>query len=120
MKPEVKKTDDYSRFKRKIFLQSVAMMAAAVVFIGGLYLFVWRGNVGDWLVWVFRSALGMRDVDALRLYHFAFRENFNAFFIGAVAVTFFIMLRFFLKRFTRYFDLINGGIDALIDDDGSE
>ncbi|MDR2087795.1 MAG: HAMP domain-containing histidine kinase [Clostridiales Family XIII bacterium] len=107
-------------FRRKILLQSALMMTAAFAAIAWLYLFVWRGNVGDRLVRLFRSAFGMSRDGALRLYHFVFRENFNIFFLGAVAVVFFILLGLFLRRFTRYFDSINGGIDALIDDDGSE
>jgi two-component system sensor histidine kinase VanS len=95
-------------------------MAGAFVVIGTLYLFVWRGNVGDWLVWLFQTLFNMSPNGALRLYNFIFRENFNILFLGAVGVTVLVLLYFFLKRFTRYFDEINRGIDALIDEKGKE
>jgi two-component system sensor histidine kinase VanS len=111
---------DYSGFKRKIFLQILGMAAIALAVISALYLFVWRGNVGDLLVSLFQSLFNMSPRDALAAYRSGFRGNFEFFFLGAVIVTFIFLLGVFLKWFTRYFDLINGGIDALIDDRGTK
>ncbi|MDR2108424.1 MAG: HAMP domain-containing histidine kinase, partial [Coriobacteriales bacterium] len=84
-----------------------------------LYLFVWRDNAGDWLVLQFQHLFGMSHREALDVYHAVFRRHANIYFFVAVAVVFFVLLRFFLKRFTRYFDEINDGINALIDNRGS-
>jgi two-component system sensor histidine kinase VanS len=109
------KEADYSRFKRKVFLQSAGLLTASFAAIGMLYFFVWRGNVADLLVSIFQSLLRISYTEALHLYHYGFRENFTFIFLCASVVIFLVLLWFSLKRFTRYFDLINGGIDALID-----
>jgi two-component system sensor histidine kinase VanS len=119
LKPKDKNAAGYEKFKRKIFLQSACMMGLSILFIGAVYQFIWRGNAGDWLVSFFQWFFYIRRSQALNLYHFVFRENSEVFFIGAVAVTFIVLLRFSLERFTRYFDSINNGINALIEDDGS-
>jgi two-component system sensor histidine kinase VanS len=62
----------------------------------------------------------MRQSEALSFYDHVFRDNYEIFFFGAVAVTFIILLRFSLTPLTRYFDSINDGIDALIEGDGSD
>jgi two-component system sensor histidine kinase VanS len=110
----------YEKLKRKILLQSAGVMGVSILIIGAAYRFVWRGNVGDWLVSFFQSFFHMRYGEALRLYHLVFRQNSEIIFIGAAAVTFIVLLRFSLKRFTRYFDSINNGINALIEDDDGD
>jgi two-component system sensor histidine kinase VanS len=115
-----KKEADYSEFKSKIFLQSAGLLTLSFAAIGALYFFVWRGNVADWLVSLIQMLFRVRYSHARYLYHYIFRENFVIIFFGASAVVFLILLRFSLNRFTRYFDLINSGIDALIDGNGNE
>jgi two-component system sensor histidine kinase VanS len=115
-----KKEADYSKFTRRILLQSTALAFAALVVIYGLYLFVWRGNVGTALVWLFQFLFNMSEEGATHLYQFWFRSNSDLIFLAAFIITFLVLLRISLKRFTRYFDVINNGIDALVDDKGDE
>lgn len=96
------------------------MAVVAYTLIAAIYILVWRGNVGDLLVLLFQRMFGLEHEDALTLYRSVFRKNFDLFFLGAVVVTYMILLGNFLKRFTKYFDMINGGIDALLDDSGTE
>jgi two-component system sensor histidine kinase VanS len=119
LKRKDKNTAGYEKLKRKIFLQSACMMGLSILIIGAVYRFVWRGNIGDWLVSFFQSVFHLRHNQALDWYHFVFRQNSEIFFIGAVAITFIALLRFSLGRFTRYFDSINNGINALAGDAGS-
>jgi two-component system sensor histidine kinase VanS len=95
------------------------MMGLSILIIGAAYRFVWRGNAGDLLVSLFQSVFRVRHGQALDVYQYVFRQNSEIIFIGGVAVTFIALLRFSLERFTRYFDSINHGINALIEDDGS-
>ncbi|MDR2770571.1 MAG: HAMP domain-containing histidine kinase [Clostridiales Family XIII bacterium] len=95
-------------------------MGLSILLIGAVYLFVWRGNVGDWLVSLFQYGFRMRYGSALRLYNDVFRQNSTIIFVGATAVTFIVLLRFSLKRLTRYFDSINRGIDALVEGDAGD
>jgi two-component system sensor histidine kinase VanS len=120
LKHKEKNDAGYEKFIRKIFLQSACLMGISILIIGAVYLFVWRGNVADGLVAFFESFFHLRYTDALRLYNLVLRQNYEIIFIGAAAVTFIILLRFSLKRFTRYFDSINNGINALIEGDGSD
>lgn len=110
----------YSEFTQKTFVQVVGMAVVAYTLIAAIYILVWRGNVGDLLVLLFQRMFGLEHEDALTLYRSVFRKNFDLFFLGAVVVTYMILLGNFLKRFTKYFDMINGGIDALLDDSGTE
>jgi two-component system sensor histidine kinase VanS len=115
-----KKELGYEKFTGKIFLQSACLMGLSILLIGAVYLFVWRGNVGDWLVSLFQYGFRMRYGSALRLYNDVFRQNSTIIFVGATAVTFIVLLRFSLKRLTRYFDSINRGIDALVEGDAGD
>ncbi|MDR1205958.1 MAG: HAMP domain-containing histidine kinase [Peptococcaceae bacterium] len=110
---------EYEKFKRKIFLQSACIMGLSILIIGAAYRFVWRGNAGDWLVSFFQRVFHMRRGQALDVYRYVFRQNFEIIFIGATAITFIVLLRFALERFTRYFESINHGINALIEGDGN-
>lgn len=96
------------------------MAVMAFTLIAVVYIQVWRGKVGDLLVALFKRILNLEHEEAFRLYNLVFRYNFELFFLGAVVITFFIILVFFLKRFTHYFDMINDGINALLDDNGTE
>jgi two-component system sensor histidine kinase VanS len=96
------------------------MAVVAFALIAAVYILVWRGNVGDLLVVLFQRILNLEREEAFWLYNSLFRYNFDLFFFGAVVVTFFTLLGLFLKRFTQYFDMINEGINALLDDKGTE
>jgi two-component system sensor histidine kinase VanS len=108
------KPADYTRFKRKLILQSAALLDAAAAIIGLLYFFVWRDNAGDILVEVFQRVFDMSHVNALIYYDAIFRQNAGVFFVVGIVVVFFVLIWVFSRNITRYFDAINSGIDALI------
>jgi two-component system sensor histidine kinase VanS len=112
--------DAYSQLKRKLVAQSAACLIIAAVVIGLLYFLVWRENAGDALVWLFERGFGMTPDGALYLYNAVFRQNAGVFFAVGIAVVFLVLIWIFSKNFTRYFDAINGGIDALLGDDAKE
>lgn len=120
MKRSVKNRGNYSKFRRKILLQCLGSIVAAFLFIVALYFLVWRGTVGDILLSLFQIFFRMSRDEAYYLYDDAFRDNFNLLFMAAVTVTFLCLLFLILRRFTRYFDLINDGIDALATDQESK
>jgi two-component system sensor histidine kinase VanS len=119
LKRQDKNDIGYENFKRKILVQFACMMGISIVITGAAYQFVWRGNAGDWLVAFFQSFFHLGQGEALRLYNFVFRKNSDIIFLSVAAGTFIVMLRFSLVRFTRYFDSVNDGINALIEGDGS-
>lgn len=111
---------DYARLKSKIFFRGLGMVSLAFIVISSIYTLFWRGRGGDWLVGFFHSAFHM-DMDAAQnLYQQLFRNNMSIVWIGAILIIFFILFTFFLTWFTRYFNEINRGIDALLEDGTSE
>lgn len=120
MRRKIERNSDFSQLKTIMFLQSLGMVVIAFLIIGVIYNFIWRGKGGDWLVSVFQRLLHLEYHEALTIYQQVFRNNFEIIWIGAVSILFFILFRFSLNGFTRYFNEINHGIDRLLKDDGKE
>lgn len=120
MKADWEKRGDYARLKSKIFWQSLGIMALAFVIILGIYNMIWRGNGGDWIVYLMQKILHMDQVTALSLYQTIFRNNIEVIWIAATVVTFVILFRIFISWITRYFREVSKGIDLLLDDEGQE
>ncbi|TCL56855.1 two-component system sensor histidine kinase VanS [Kineothrix alysoides] len=111
---------DYAQLKSKMFFRLLGMVIIAFIVISVLYTFLWRNNGGDWIVSIFRRSLRIDYYGALSLYQQIFRNNRNIIWMAAIAIIFFVLLRFFLNWFTQYFNIINQGIDALLNEDESE
>ncbi len=107
---------DYSQLKSKMFLQLLSMVVIAFIIISILYKSTWNGKGGDWIVSIFQKYFRMDYDSALNLYQHIFRNYTNMIWFIAIAGVFFVFLILFLNWFTRYFNAINQGIDALLDD----
>lgn len=116
MKRKPENAADYSRLKSKIFWQGFVVVALTACIIGILYTLIWKGRGGDWLVSFFQTAFYMDFDDAMYLYQMVFRNNVDVIWAVALLAAFFILFQFFLNGFTRYFNEINRGIDALLDE----
>lgn len=92
------------------------MVVIAFILIFVLYKSTWNGKGGDWIVSVFQKSLLMDYESAFNLYQQLFRNYADIIWLIAIAVVFFVFLIIFLNWFTRYFNAINKGIDALLDD----
>lgn len=110
------KQSDFSQLKRKVFLQSLGMVAVATLFVGAIYILVWQGRGGDWLVNMLQNVFHMEEVTALSIYYRVFQRNSSLFVLLSVAVAFFTLFYFFLTRFTRYFNEVNQGINTLVNE----
>ena len=104
----------YRKFRQKILWQLIIMAVISFTGIVVIYMMVWKGKVGNLLVKFFQRFLHMTQEEAFTTYHYVFRYNFGLFFLGAALFVYFLLLFIFLHRFTRYFDIINHGIDALV------
>lgn len=111
---------DYTMLKSKIFFRLLVLIGIAIFVIFSFYIAIWRGKGADWLVSVFQQVLKMDYESALNLYQQVFRNNIDLIMITAIAVVFFISLFFFLNWFTRYFNAINKGIEALLHETAEE
>lgn len=111
-----KKSADFTRLKRKVFIQSLAMVFVAFLVISTLYTLVWRGKAGNFIVAVLTDVFQMEEFSANQVYQVVFRNNSPILWFAFIAVAFFILFYFFLTWFTRYFNEINNGINALLDE----
>lgn len=109
---------DYTQLKTKLFIQLVGIMVMAFVIIIALYKVVWSNRGADWTVSVFQRLFMMDYERAVSLYHRIFRGNMETIWMLAVFTVFFVLLRVVLNLFTRYFDIVSQGIDALLKEKG--
>lgn len=125
MKIKIKKIkkdeNNYRQMKRKLFLSTMllAVITAVILFI--LYKLFLDDKIAHWVVYsVLIDFFKISEGEAL----FIFQNNFRAhkdiiiFFTGIIL--FFILFKFYINRFTKYFNEVNRGIDSLINYDSSE
>ena len=105
---------DYSQLKTKLFFELAAMVVGAIAIIAALYKLVWSNRGAEWTVSVLRRLLWMDREQALRLYGKIFRGNMELIWMAAIFAVFLALLRILLNWFTRYFDIVSRGIDALL------
>lgn len=109
--------DDYSQLKTKIFFQFIGIILGAFFITYVLYEAGWHNRGGNWVVSVLWRSLGIEYDVGQYLYTKLFR-NFKDFIWALSFVVVFVVLLFFiLNRFVKYLDIINQGIDALLNDE---
>ena len=96
------------------------IMLSAIGLIFALYIFVLHGNFANFWVSLFIVMFDMDYYQALDLYQYTFRNNMEMIFLLTIVMTFFIIFRIYLNRFTRYFIELNDGMDSLINENTSE
>lgn len=111
---------DYTKLKTQMFFRIIAMVFFAIFIILILYTLVWQGKGADFMVSVIQVVFQRNYESALNLYERIFRNNAEMVMILSVAGIFLLLLIFFLNWFTHYFNAINEGIEALLQEDGEE
>jgi len=107
----------YSQLCQKLILRLAAAAAAALTVVVLFYQLVWFRRGADAIVALLQKIFGMTYDDALLIYWNVFRNNAEIIWAVAVSVIFLLLLRFLLRWFTHYFDQINQGINALLDEE---
>ncbi|MDO5345234.1 MAG: HAMP domain-containing sensor histidine kinase [Lachnospiraceae bacterium] len=93
------------------------MLFAAIFIMSIIYKVFLRGRFADAAVGFLSKVVFSGDYDtAYRVYQVIFRNNMELFLMAAALVLFLIVLRVYSNSVTRYFDEINRGIDALIEE----
>lgn len=111
--------DEFKHLQTKIFFRTAIIMIVAIIGTFGLYNFVLKGNLANFIVGFFN--LFIKDYDAARyLYWQVIRNYMELYVLLAVVVVSLAALRIYLKGFTKYFNEINRGIDALIDENADD
>lgn len=104
---------DYSKMKRKVFMQMLVMIATAFSFVLILYSFL-QGKIGEWVIRFITTVSGSTCKNAIIIYTSVFRDHWYEFMFAAVLIVFLCLFRFSLNWFGKYFDRINRGVDALV------
>ena len=116
----MKSKNDFGQFRRKIFLRTIAVLAAAAAVIYLTYAVLLRGRFAKGMVALFQNTLGMDYDAALRFYERTFRSHMDAIILLSLLLVASALFYFYLRWLTRYFEDINRGMDALLQDVAGE
>jgi len=107
------KSGAFRQLRTKIFLRTVAMGAAAAAFVYLAYSLL-RGNFANFMTAFFQKMLRMDYNAAFGLYERLFRRHMDGIILLSILSAFFLFLYIYLHRVTRYFEEIDKGLDALL------
>lgn len=105
--------NDYSRMKRKVFIQMVNVFIASAFAVLILYHFL-QGKIGIWTIHFISFVSCTSYEHALEIYTAIFRNHWTEFMFLAMGIVFLCLFHFSLTWFGKYFDQINKGIHALL------
>lgn len=114
----------YRSLKAKITVNTVVMIGLAMVVIQLLYRFVFYGHFANWVV-VFLEHTMFRGYDraydrALEVYRLTVRDHIEWYYMAGIVLVFAVILWIYLNGFIKYFNRINSGIDALIEENAGD
>lgn len=111
------KNSDYTHLKQKLFIRFAVTAGISFFIIFLFYKFVWYQRGGNKVLDFFQKTFGMNYYGAYDLYQQIFRNHAEWIMMISGVIVFFILLYVVLDWFTKYFDIVNQGIDALLSDD---
>lgn len=111
--------NEFKNLQTKLFVRTVVIMLVAVVAVYALYTFVLHGNFANFVV-NFINFFVKVYLQALHIYQAVFRNYMDLYILLAIAIVFLIVLKIYLRGFTKYFNEINKGIDTLIDENSGD
>ncbi len=118
MKRNIKGTNtDYAHLKMKLLARILISCFVAMLIIFLLYIVFWRGRGSEWVVSVIMRLFHINYSKSVFIYKQIVRDNQEFIWFAAIVIVFMILLRIVLNWFTKYFDMVNQGIDALLSDD---
>ena len=107
--------EEFNQLQTKIFVRTAMIMFAAIVIIFTIYNGFLQGHFANAVV-NFLTVFIYRNYEvALDVYQRVIRNNMDVYIMLAILLVFLIIIRIYLISFTKYFNEINRGIDALID-----
>lgn len=119
-KKTVGERSDYWQLRRKLFQGTTIIVVVSVAAVFLLYRIALKGRFANFVV-DFLTNHVYRDRDAaLAFYWNVFRSNIEVLFLIAGITVFMLILRFYFNSFTKYFNEINRGIDALVQESDDE
>ncbi|OMD38022.1 vancomycin resistance histidine kinase VanS [Paenibacillus borealis] len=107
---------NYAKLRMKVFIRMLILIILAIIAVDILYLLV-RGRLGEGGVLLLQHVFGYEYSDALSIYESTFRDHWEIIMLIAISAFFLIFFYFSLSWFTKYFNEVNAGMDALIKDE---
>ncbi len=106
--------NDYRQLRRKILGKSVIMIIVSIAFVWLFYSLFLYQRFADFVVSVVNTLFHDYTKAALFYTHYI-RNYIELYFLAAIFLVFIIILRFYLKSFTGYFNEINSGINSILE-----
>lgn len=102
-----------------MYSRVLAVVFLSVVCILGIY-FIWFGRGADLLVFLMQRIFNKPYYETIMMYDRIFRSNREVIWLLGTTFIFLILLRIFVNWFSRYFNIINRGINTLMDEKETE
>ena len=109
-----RKSDDYTQLQIKLYLRFVLIVISSFMVTLLLYKFLWYNQAGNLIVGVMMGLFGMDYEEARFFYIDAFRRNSDLIWFGTICLVSLLLFWLFFRWFVRFFNAINKGIDALL------
>lgn len=111
---------DYQQLQIKIFIKTAVMMLIAILIVFLVYSIFFHGRFANVAVAFLENFVYGDYEAALDAYQQIFRNNMGLLIVITIVFVFLIVLRVYLSNFTKYFNEINRGIDALIEENAGD
>lgn len=112
--------NDFKQLQTTIFLRTAIILIVAVVIIFIIYNGFFQGHFANAVVGFLNRFIYDDYEAALEAYQRVVRNYMDLYILVAILSVFLIILRIYLKGFTKYFNEINRGIDALIEENSGD
>ncbi len=107
----------YSQLRQKMLFRFLSLPLLAVLIIILLYQLYRSGKIVHFIIFLYQRIFHLNYYAALALYQNTFRKNELMILIIAALLVFGILSFFVVRWFSKYFDMVNQGIDALLSED---
>lgn len=107
---------DYVQLKGRLLSRTAVVMALAFVIVLVLYFLLWRQRGGNLIVDLLQYFAGMEEGEAIDFYWTYVRSYAPIIWVLSFFVMFLVLMRTVLNHFIDYFDRVNGGIAAILDE----
>lgn len=107
---------EYIQLKHKLLIRLALAGIGAVILLISIYNLIWFQRGSNFLVGLFQHFLKISYQDALNIYQQLIRNNTDVIWAFTVLILFSLLLTLVLNWFVRYFNLINQGIRALLEE----
>ena len=112
-----KKHSIYRQLKFKLLVRFALTGIGAFILLLCIYNFLWYQRGADFLVEGIQRITKLSYEEALQIYQQVIRNNTDIIWAFTVLILFTLLLTLVLNWFVRYFNMINQGVRALLDED---